>query len=726
MQIIKTSVLYGPNIYGPQQFICHTLKFEAFSEASSPGFNRAFIDELYNGLPGLRHHDSCCAASTEFEQAILLNDPFPIAHLLEHICIELQNLIGLDFRCARCHAGYQIQNHQMVYPFDIEEVGMLAAKLALNWLNSLLRDAEQKNATPEFDFAAQRDVFIKHALRLTPPVQDRAMIKSSLERDIPVMSIAIRLFQLGQGCYQQRFSGSKTSRTNIVSNDIAANKDYCKRIFLDLGIPVAEYRRVYLAQDAVLTAQDIGYPVVVKPNNGQMGRGVSIGMKNKSEVRAAFVRARKYGRSVIVEKFIPGKDFRMMVINNKLVAASNRVPAHVVGDGKKNIEQLVADVNSDPRRGDGPQQPWTCIEFNEQSERLLTELGYTHQSVPKRHEIVYLRHNANTSDGGISVDVTDEVHPQNRDIAVRAVKAIGLDVAGVDFLLNDISKPMIEQGGCICEINSRPGLRKHIWPGKGKPRDVTGAIVSMLFPPASPSRITIAAVTGTGETALTAQILAHLLIQDGRKVGLATRDGVYIDGRPSGKPGTVGLAAIRMILFDPDVDCAVIESLPGTVLQQGLGYDCCDVCAVVNTSKVKTGLEQDEAIRVVTATSRNAVVLGNGDDSYYPPASHKEEVDIYQLDLNDDTPSVDADGQRLIVRHQDSEGQSTHVVEKGSLLAQIPLEAFLAKENGQPAKVVTSAEFAASLAARLNVNSKLISRELGCVKPSVSVHRMVL
>lgn len=696
MKIFDTSVYEGPNIYGLQQLIRHTLKFEPNNNLVNKAFDQSFFNELSKGLPGLRSHDSCCNALSEFEQSIQARGTFPIAHLLEHICIELQNLIGLELSCARCHTGHEIQVNEMVYHFDTEEVGILAAELALDWVNSLLGNTiSSSDPQSEFDFDTRLDAFIKRALRLTVTVQDRALVKAAQERGIPVIQIAGRLFQLGQGCHQQRFSGSKTSQTNIVSNDIAANKDYCKRILQGLGIPVAEYHRVYRSRDAVREAQDIGYPVVVKPNNGQMGRGVSIGIKNKSEVRAAYKHARKYGRSVIVEKFIPGKDFRMMVINNKLVAASNRVPAHVVGDGKKNILQLVADINSDPLRGDGPQQPWTRIELNERSERLLKELGYTQQSVPPKDEIVYLRRNANTSDGGISADVTDEVHPQNRDIAVRAAKAIGLDVAGVDFLLEDISKPMLEQGGVICEINSRPGLRKHIWPGKGKPRDVTGAILSMLYPPGKLSRITIAAVTGNGETALTSRMMAHLLKRDGRKVGLTTSDGVYINGNLTGKPGTVGLAAVRMVLMDPDIDCAVFESIPENVVQQGLGYDYCDVCAVVNDGAANLEQKQDEAVRVVTATARRAVVLGSNDSRYYPVAPEKENADVYQIDMNED-------GSQLLSSERLSTGQSIPVIEKSRVLEHILLDDFPTKTQQEQDRVQLSARFAATLCASLN------------------------
>ena len=719
MKITETSILHGPNIYSSKRVIRHILEPSEPEKASTPCFDLTRLDQLFRSLPGLHENIASCGAPGVFEQDLRDCDPFPITHLLEHVCIELQNVAGLELSCVRSSGSHDIRNHEMVYPFEDEEVGIASAQLALDWIGSLSTKTASsvENPLPSFDFSLRRDAFIKLALRCTPPVQDRALLKAARVHDIPVTQIAIRLFQLGQGRFQERLSGSKTSLTNIISNDISANKDYTKRILAGLGLPVAKYERVYRARDAVLAAKHIGYPVVVKPNASKMGRAVSVGMRNAREVRAAFARARTQGRSVIIEEFVAGEDYRMLIINGQMVAAAKRVPAHVVGDGAQTLEQLVEEVNSDPRRGNGPQQAWTRLEFDEQADRLLAELGYTRQSVPVKDEVVYLRRNANTSDGGTAVDVTDEVHPENRAIAILAATAIGLDVAGVDFLTTDISRSMREYGGSICEINSRPGLRKHMWPAKGKPRDVTGPIISMLYPPGKPSRIVIAAVTGMGETAMTARMLAYILMLDGYHVGLATSDGVFIDGRLTGPARTTGPAAARMIFLNPTVDCAVFETTPSDVLKYGLVYDLCDVCAVVNADVGAIEEELKDAIRVVTCAARRGIVLGADSECDRPPATHPSATDIYLVTLDADEPTLDSDGRRVFALEQGPEGKSISVVEKGSHLARIPLEQQTATLYGQSSHGISSAVFAAALAFSLDVNPELIRRGLDYSNP---------
>jgi cyanophycin synthetase len=314
------------------------------------------------------------------------------------------------------------------------------------------------------------------------------------------------------------------------------------------------------------------------------------------------------GRSALVEQYIPGADYRMLVINGKLAAASRRVPAHVVGDGVRTIEALVHRANQDPRRRAAQRGQWTQLEFDDQSDQLLAELGYQRASIPRDGEIIYLKRIANTSAGGTAVDVTDQVHPENREIAERAATTIGLDVAGVDLLVEDITQPMRAQGGVICEINTRPGIRKHLWPAEGQPRDVVGPIVDMLYPPGSRSRIPIAVVTGSGDTQGAARMLAELLSADGSTVGLAARDGVFINGKRADGGGMEGGSATRMLLLDPTVELAVLEVLPADALRYGLGYDWADACAVLNQLPIEQpGLV--DALRLVVTSARSHVFL---------------------------------------------------------------------------------------------------------------------
>ena len=306
----------------------------------------------------------------------------------------------------------------------------------------------------------------------------------------------------------------------------------------------------------------------------------------------------------------------MLVIQGKLVAAAKRIPAHVVGDGVNTIAELVRRANLDPRRGDGQRSPWTRLEFDDQSDRLLAELGYDRNSIPFDGQIVSLKRIANTSAGGTAVDVTDQVHPENREIAERAARTIGLDIAGVDLLVEDITQPMRAQGGVICEINSRPGIRKHLWPAEGRPREVTGPILDMLFPPGSRSRIPIAVVTGLGDTGGVARMLADLLAADGSVVGLALKDGVSIDGRRVDEGRMKGASAIRLLLLDPVVEAAVIVVPPNEALRHGLGYDWADACAVVNDRPIESPVVM-EALRLVVSSARFHVVLSAEEEEKY-------------------------------------------------------------------------------------------------------------
>jgi cyanophycin synthetase len=603
-------VYRGPSIYSHSPVIRYTLDVVSVGRLA-PGPHS--IDRLFALLPRLGERRPPCDVEALRDRANGDGEPTPILHLFEHLCIELQQLAGAELDCVRAR-GARVARDEAVIAYDDESVGLEAGSLALEWIESL-------SAGHPPDFEHRLRAFLRLAERRRLPVQDLALVRAAEARDIPVIRIAGRLIQFGHGCNQQRVNGTESTRTTVVSNDLAANKDYARRVFRAVGLPVPVYERVYREEDAIAAANRIGYPVVVKPNAGNLGSGVSVGMRSNHEVRDAFKRTRGVGRSALVEQYVPGTDYRMLVINGKLEAAARRIPAHVVGDGVHTIEELVHRANQDPRRGAAQHSPWTRLEFDDQSDRMLAELGYHRRSIARDGETIYLKRIANTSAGGTAIDVTDQVHPENREIAERAAMAIGLDIAGVDLLVPDITKPMRAQGGVICEINSRPGIRKHLWPAEGQPRDVIGPILEMLVPPGSRCRIPIAVVTGFGDTHGAARMLTDLLIGDGSTVGLATRDGVFINGTRADGGGMTGPSATRMLLLDPAVDLAVIEAHPSEALQYGLGYDWADVCAVINDQPIEQP-DLIDALRLVVASARSHVIMSAEEETTYGLKAH--------------------------------------------------------------------------------------------------------
>jgi cyanophycin synthetase len=567
VDIEATAIYSGPNVHSPRPLLRQTLRLP---RSPDPARVATLVAALERALPGLRQNPCPRGTPGGFGPGTP-----GLEHLFEHACLELQRAAGAEVECVRHAANATIAAGDALVAYEEAEVGVEAARVVASWFTEVLESGAGPVA---FEQAIQR--FHEFSERHTLPVQDRVLMRTARARGIPATRLIGRVLQLGHGCRQERLSATKTTRTNVVSNDISANKDYTRRLLGELGLPMPRYRRVYSARAAVEAAEQIGYPVVVKPNHGSMGAGVSISIKNARDVRAAYRRARELSRAVLVEELIAGSDYRLLVVDGKLCAAARRVPAHVVGDGNRTVVQLVEQVNQDPRRGDGSRSSWTRIVLDDRADRLLAELGHTRESIPSKGEIVHLRRNANTSDGGTALDVTDQVHPDNRDIAIRAAIAVGLDVAGVDLLTTDIARSIWESGGVVCEINSRPGIRKHLWPAEGRPRDVTGPIVDMLFPPGTKSRIPIATITGLGDRHGVASALARVLADSGLHIGLVTLGQLIVGGRSIDESLTLPRAT-RKALMDPMVEALVIDAAPEDVWVHGLGHDASDVCVIV-------------------------------------------------------------------------------------------------------------------------------------------------
>lgn len=650
MKILTTSVYGGPNIYAHFPVIRHLVELGPLEQWPTRRLGDAFVDSLLEVLPGLREHGCSYGEPGGFVRRMREDEGTWLGHVLEHVSLEMQCVAGSQVSFGKTRAAGEPGTYNMVYQYKDEEVGLEAGRLSLTLLHHLLpAELRPGDAVLEgYDFAAERDNFIRYAQRRALGPSTASLVEAAEARDIPWIRLNRQsLIQFGHGRYQRRIQATVTGNTRQIAVDLASDKEEANRILADLGLPVPKQIVAYDAKRAVRGAERIGYPVVVKPLNANHGRGVSTHLETPEEVEIAFEKAREHHRAIIVESFIEGLDHRLLVVNGELLAAAKRVPGHVVGDGERSIEALVDEVNADPRRGVGHEKVLTRLEFDHQAERLLADLGYTRETVPENGEVVYLRNTANLSTGGTAIDVTDIIHPDNVDMAVRAIKAIDLDVGGVDFLTTDIAKSYRETRGAICEVNAGPGFRMHVAPSEGTPRDVAGPVIDMLFPPGTPTGIPIAAITGTNGKTTTSRMLAHILKLAGHTVGLASTDGVYIDGRLSVDGDMTGPMSARMVLRDPTVDAAVLETARGGLLRRGLGYRESNVSACLNVSADHLGLrgidtleQLAEVKRVVVEVATDMAVLNADDPLCLKMADYTEARQLCYVTMNPAHPLV--------------------------------------------------------------------------------------
>jgi len=726
MRIVSTNVYVGPNVYAHFPVIRHVLDLGVLEEWPTGRLGESYVDRLLECLPGLHEHGCSYREPGGFVRRLREGEGTWLGHVMEHVAIELQNVAGSPVTFGRTRSiDGEPGHYNMVYQYKDRPVGLEAGELALKLLHSLLPADVRPDDAPaaDWDFADTRDEFIRYAQRRALGPSTASLVRAAEARDIPWLRLNdYSLVQFGHGRYQQRIQATTTGNTSNIAVELASDKEETNAILRDLGLPVPRQLLVRSGTQAVRAAERIGYPVVLKPLAGNHGRGVSINLKTADEVEVAFEKAAEHGRSIVVESFIEGFDHRLVVIDGKLVAAAKRVPGHVVGDGTHTIEQLVDIVNQDPRRGVGHEKVLTRIEFDHQAERLLAKLGYDRKTVPPAGEVVYLRSTANLSTGGTAIDVTDSVHPDNRQMAVRAVKAIGLDIGGVDFLTRDISESYRDTGGGICEINAGPGFRMHVAPSEGKSRDVGGAVLDMLFPTGAPSRIPIAAITGTNGKTTTSRMLAHILKMTGKTVGLTSTDGVYIDGNLSVPGDMTGPVSAQMILRDPSVDAAVMEVARGGMLRSGLGFQECNVSACLNISADHLGLRGVDTLeqlarvkRVPIEIATDAAVLNADDALCLQMADYTDARKLCYVTMNPAHPLVKqhirAGGQAFVLE-QGMNGHMITIYDNESHTPLVWTHLIPATIEGRAMHNVQNAMFAAALAMNLGVTLEGIRQGL--------------
>ncbi len=716
MRILEKAVYVGPNIYALFPVIRLDVDLGALEEWPTQRLGPAFTGALLDILPGLAQHGCSYGEPGGFLRRLEEEEGTWLGHVLEHVAIELQNAAGEDVSFGKTRTTGTPGRYHVVHEYEQAEVGLEAGHLALALIQHCLpAELRTRGALKGgFDPAAERDHFIKYAQRRALGPSTMSLVKAAEARDIPYLRLnQYSLVQFGHGRYQQRIQATVTSRTPHIAVELASDKEETNRILSALGLPVPKQELVQREDEAVQAAERIGFPVVVKPYNANHGRGVSLHLMSAGDVRVAFQQAQQHSRSVLVERYITGFDHRMLVVNGKLVAVALREPGHVVGDGVHTIEELVAIVNADPRRGIGHEKVLTRIEFDHQAETLLAKAGHTRASVPAAGEKVYLRSTGNLSTGGTSRDVTDICHPDNVEMAVRSVMAIGLDVGGVDFLCEDITQSYKESGGAICELNAAPGFRMHVAPSEGTPRDAAGAVMDMLFPPGSPARVPIAAVTGTNGKTTTARMIAHIQKLAGRHVGLTTTDGVYIDGQRTVVGDMTGPVAARMVLRDPHVDCAVLEVARGGILRAGLGLKRVDVGAVLNVQSDHLGLRGVNTLdelavvkRVVVEVARDTAVLNADDPRVLRMADYTDATHVCYVTMNPQHTLVREHiraGGRAVVLEVGMAGQMITIYDHGAHIPLVWTHLVPATVEGKATHNVQNAMFAAAVAFSMGV-----------------------
>ena len=598
LRILETQVFRGPNYWSYEpaiRLLVDLGSLEHWPTNTLKGFNQALVEHL----PGLRDHSCSVGRPGGFVER--LEDGTWLGHVAEHVALELQRESGAHIPRGKTRSAGRPGQYNVIYGYGEERVGLAAGQLAIRLVNHLVQ------AEDGFDFLAQLESLIRLAERVAFGPSTQAILDEAASRDIPYLRLNEQsLLQLGQGKYQRRIRATMTSVTSALAVDIAGDKKLTTSLLAAAGLPVPRSEIVRTEDEAVAAVRRIGFPVVTKPIDGNHGRGVGLDLRDERSLRAGFKRAMREARrpAVVVESYVTGNDYRVLVVDGRMVAVAQRVPAHVIGDGTHTVAELVEITNADPRRGIGHEKVLTRIKVDREAVALLKKQGYGLHGVPEKRAFIKLAETGNMSTGGISIDRTWEAHEDNIEIAEEAARVVGLDVAGIDFLAPDIAQPVREAGGAIVEVNAAPGFRMHTHPTEGESQYVAKPVLDLLFPPGTPSRIPIIAVTGSNGKTTTVRMISHIFKGMGRKVGLTSTDGIYIDERLVKRADASGPKSAQMVLQNPRIDFAVFEVARGGILREGLGYGRNDVAVVTNVTGDHLGLKEVHSIQQLAAVKR--------------------------------------------------------------------------------------------------------------------------
>ncbi|PMB44838.1 cyanophycin synthetase [Fischerella thermalis CCMEE 5330] len=645
MRILKIQTLRGPNYWSIRRHKLIVMRLDLENLAETPSNEiPGFYEGLVEALPSLEGH--YCSPGCRGGFLMRVREGTMMGHIVEHVALELQELAGMHVGFGRTRETSTSGVYQVVFEYLNEEAGRYAGRAAVRLCQSIVDRGRYPKAELEQDLQDLKDLWRDAALG--PSTE--SIVKEAEKRGIPWMQLGARfLIQLGYGVNQKRMQATMTDNTGILGVELACDKEATKRILANAGVPVPKGTVINFLDDLPEAIEYVGgYPIVIKPLDGNHGRGITIDIQNWEEAEVAYDAARQISRSIIVERYYKGRDHRVLVVDGKVVAVAERVPAHVVGDGRSTIAELIEETNKDPNRGEGHDKVLTKIELDRTSYQLLERQGYTLDSVLAKDEICYLRATANLSTGGIAVDRTDEIHPENVWLAQRIVKIIGLDIAGIDIVTSDISRPLREVDGVIVEVNAAPGFRMHVAPSQGTPRNVAGAVIDMLFPNEQASRIPILSVTGTNGKTTTTRLLAHIYKQTGKVVGYTTTDGTYIGDYLVEVGDNTGPQSAQLILQDPTVEVAVLETARGGILRSGLAFEAANVGVVLNVAADHLGIGDIDTIDqlahlksvVAEAVYPDGYAVLNADDPRVAAIAERTKANIAYFTMNPESELV--------------------------------------------------------------------------------------
>lgn len=641
MKILGIQVLRGPNIWSitRKKLIQMRLDLEELEQQPTnliPGFAER-IEAL---LPSLYTHRCSIGAPGGLFKRI--QEGTWMGHVIEHIALEIQTLAGMDTGFGRTRQTKTEGIYKVVFSYLEAKAGVYAAEAAVKIAEALI------SAEPyDLEQDIQRLRELREQERLGPSTG--SIVDEAISRKIPWIRLnKSSLVQLGYGKNQVRFRATMTERTNSIAVDIACNKEETKRLLQDAAIPVAKGVTISDPEGVKDAVRSVGFPLVFKPLDGNHGKGASINVQTMEEAVAAFAYAQKYSRRVIIERFITGYDFRVLVIDHKMIAAALRVPAHITGNGVHTVQELIDLENQDPRRGYGHENVLTEITVDRDTLDLLAKIDYTLETVVPNGEIVYLKSTANLSTGGTSIDVTDLVHPENVFTCERISRVIGLDICGIDIMAPNLTHPFSENGGVVLEVNAAPGFRMHLAPSEGLPRNVAAPVIDMLYPPGKSARIPIIAITGTNGKTTTTRLIAHIVKSNGTRVGFTTSDGVYVQNNLLMEGDTTGPVSAEFILRDPTVEFAILETARGGILRAGLGFNSCDIGIVTNIQEDHLGIADihnlDDLTRVksvvIGAVKRKGWGVLNADNKYCIRIASKADCKVAYFSMHEDNPVI--------------------------------------------------------------------------------------